>query len=188
MQASHRRARSKQGSAAQRKAFALAEGAFALAAAAVASPAAATPNYVFQGTIGIMPLVSNTAGTFTGCGLATFDPATQLYYLTDRSNNGIGVLSAKTSTLVERIGPGLSTGNSTSTDTAGPNGIGITGHPRGGGVRGLRSLGAGQPGPVLRCRVRRRVCSAGAGTGDPDRHGLRAGRVGRLDAAAGPEC
>ncbi len=92
-----------------------------------ARPAAATPNYVFAGTIAIPAAASNKAGTFTGYDLATFDATTQLYYLTDRSNNGIDVFSAKTNSYVERIGAGLFSGTQGgNNDIAGPNGIGIS--------------------------------------------------------------
>jgi hypothetical protein len=92
-----------------------------------ARPAAATPSYVFAGTIAIPAATANTAGTFTGYDLATFDATTQLYYLTDRSNNGIDVFSAKTNTFVERIGAGLFSGTQGgNNDIAGPNGIGIS--------------------------------------------------------------
>ena len=137
MQDSHRRTDSTRRSTAKRASLALAGSVFVLAAAAGASPAAATPNYLFQGTIDITPSASNTAGTFTGYDLATFDSTTQLYYLTDRSNNGIDVLSAKTNTFVERIGGGLFTGNGTgvpavlAANVTGPNGIGISDVPGG---------------------------------------------------------
>ena len=49
----------------------------------------------------------------------------QLYYLTDRSNNGIDVFSSKTDTFVERIGAGLFAGATPSNNNAGPNGITI---------------------------------------------------------------
>lgn len=92
-----------------------------------ARPAAATPTYVFAGTIAIPAAASNKAGTFTGYDLSTFDATTQLYYLTDRSNNGIDVFSAKTNTFVERIGAGLFSGTQGgNNDIAGPNGIGIS--------------------------------------------------------------
>jgi hypothetical protein len=141
MHASHRRAGSRRRNAAHIRV--LAGSAFALAAAAGASPATASPNYLFEGTIGITPSTSNTAGTFAGYDLATFDSTTQLYYLTDRSNNSIDVLSAKTNTFVERIGSGLFTGNGTAVPAAsglpavpaanvtGPNGIGISDVPGG---------------------------------------------------------
>ena len=49
-------------------------------------PAAATPAYAFQQALAV-PGVA----TFSGYDAAAFDPLTQLYYLTDRSNNGIDV-------------------------------------------------------------------------------------------------
>jgi len=109
-----------------RRALLLAGAGLAMLALGV-RPAAATPNYVFAGTIAIPAAAANKAGTFTGYDLATFDPATQLYYLTDRSNNGIDVFSAKTNTFVERIGAGLFSGTQGgNNDIAGPNGIGIS--------------------------------------------------------------
>lgn len=109
-----------------RRALLLAGAGLAMLALA-ARPAAASPNYVFAGTIAIPPAASNTAGTFTGYDLSTFDASTQLYYLTDRSNNGIDVFSAKTNTYVERIGAGLFSGTQGgNNDIAGPNGIGIS--------------------------------------------------------------
>ena len=88
------------------------------------TPALASPTYALQTTI---PLNVGTA-KFTGYDLSIVDPATQLYYLTDRSAGAIDVISTKTNTLVERIGQGqgLFGGISTSNDTAGPNGISIT--------------------------------------------------------------
>ncbi len=90
------------------------------------APAMAAPQYVFSGTIAIPAATTNTAGTFVGYDLATFDQTTQLYYLTDRSNNGIDVFSAKTNTFVERIGAGLFSGATPSNNNAGPNGISIS--------------------------------------------------------------
>lgn len=88
-------------------------------------PAAASPSYTLATTISIPAAASNTAGTFTGYDFATFDAASQLYYLTDRSNNGIDVFSSKTNSYVERIGAGSFAGVSSGTSTAGPNGIAI---------------------------------------------------------------
>lgn len=107
---------------------------FALGAlcTAAAAHAQSTPSYAFSGTIAIPVASSNTAGTFTGYDLATFDPSSQLYYLTDRSNNGIDVFSSKDDTFVTRIGPGSFAGVSTGNDTAGPNGISLTDLPGGG--------------------------------------------------------
>ncbi len=119
----HMRTRTRTGS---RKALLLAGAGLALLALG-ARPAAATPSYVFAGTIAIPAAASNKAGTFTGYDLATFDATTQLYYLTDRSNNGIDVFSAKTNSYVERIGAGLFSGSQGgNNDIAGPNGIGIS--------------------------------------------------------------
>ena len=108
-----------------RKALPLAGAGLLVAASAVANPASAVPTYALTDTIAVPASASNTAGTFTGYDLSTFDPTSQLYYLTDRSNNAVDVFSAKTNTFVERIGSGLFSGNTPSLDNAGPNGIAI---------------------------------------------------------------
>ncbi len=97
----------------------------ALLAGGGISPAWAVPNYSLLTTIPIPVTESNTTGTFVGYDLSVIDPATQLYYLTDRSNNGIDVFSAKTNSFVEQIGGGLFSGATKSNDNAGPNGITI---------------------------------------------------------------
>lgn len=84
--------------------------------------AEASPTYVFQQTIQIDG--TTASNKFSGYDLATFDPTTQLYYLTDRSNNGIDVFSSATNQFVERIGAGLFAGTAGgNNDIAGPNGI-----------------------------------------------------------------
>ncbi|MDQ2778924.1 MAG: PEP-CTERM sorting domain-containing protein [Pseudomonadota bacterium] len=88
-------------------------------------PAFAADPYAFAGTIAIPSAPSNVAGTFVGYDLSVFDPTTQLYYLTDRSNNGIDVFSAATNSYITRIGEGLLSGATASNDIAGPNGITI---------------------------------------------------------------
>jgi len=79
---------------------------------------------------GLATIIPINVGTskFTGYDFSIVDPATQLYYLTDRSANAIDVISTKTNTLVERIGQGqgLFGGVSTGNNTAGPNGVSIT--------------------------------------------------------------
>ncbi len=88
------------------------------------APAFATPTYALETTIPI----NLGASKFTGYDLSIIDPATQLYYLTDRSAGAIDVISTATDTLVGRIGQGQSlfSGVSTGNNTAGPNGISIT--------------------------------------------------------------
>ena len=96
-----------------------------LASIGVSSAALADP-YMFVGTIAIPAANSNPAGTFVGYDLSVFDQTSQLFYLTDRSNNAIDVFSSKTNTFVERIGSGLFAGATPSNDNAGPNGISIS--------------------------------------------------------------
>jgi hypothetical protein len=89
------------------------------------SPAAASPTYSYLQTLQI-PGATPTK-QFTGYDLATFDDTNQLYYLTDRSFNGIDVFSAKTNSFVEQIGSGLFAGaQGGNNDIAGPNGISLT--------------------------------------------------------------
>ena len=101
-------------------------GAIVLAACALLplrSLAAAT--YFYQQTIAIPG--ASAAHPFTGYDLATFDSSTQLYYLTDRSNNGIDVFSSATNQFVEQIGAGLFAGTQGGNNNiAGPNGISIS--------------------------------------------------------------
>ena len=64
--------------------------------------------------------------TVPGAPLASFDmsyvdPATQTYYLADRSNNAVDMIDAKTNAFIGRVG-GFS-GPTSSVDTAGPNGV-----------------------------------------------------------------
>ena len=108
------------------KASAAAAAAVCLASAAFASPVLAAPVYGFVGTIDIPAAVSNPSGTFVGYDLSVFDATSQLYYLTDRSNNGIDVFSSKPNSVIERIGAGLFSGATPSNDNAGPNGITIS--------------------------------------------------------------
>jgi hypothetical protein len=106
-----------------RKTWLLAGAAVALVAA---RPAAAVPTYQFAGTIAIPVTSYNTTGTFVGYDLSTFDATNQLYYLTDRSNDGIDVFSAKTNSYVTQIGAGAFAGNTAAAGNAGPNGISVT--------------------------------------------------------------
>lgn len=110
----------------------------------IATSVSAAPTYGFVGTIAIPVASTNTAGTFVGYDLSTFDATTQLYYLTDRSNNGIDVFSSLTNAFVERIGAGLFAGATPSNDNAGPNGISIS------NVAGGKSLIAGDGPSTLR--------------------------------------
>ncbi len=93
---------------------------------AAAHPAAAAPTYQFSGTIDIPVTGFNTTGNFIGYDLSTFDATNQLYYLTDRSNNGIDVFSAKTNSFVTQLGAGSFAGNTAAAANAGPNGISLT--------------------------------------------------------------
>jgi hypothetical protein len=95
--------------------------------ATVALPAQAAPNYSFLQSIAI-PGVT----TFSGYDLAVFGNSNQLYYLTDRSNNGIDVFTAQTNSYVGRIGQGLFAGTQGgNNDIAGPNGLTLGNSPQG---------------------------------------------------------
>lgn len=89
----------------------------------------ASATYVYRQTLAIPGATADHR--FTGYDLATFDSSNQLYYLTDRSNNGIDVFSAATNLFVERIGAGLFSGATPSNDNAGPNGISLSNIPGG---------------------------------------------------------
>lgn len=96
----------------------------ALTALAAAYPAAATPAYGYLTTISVPGADGKTAAPFSGYDLSVFDPSSQLYYLTDRTNKGIDVFSAATNTYVSRIGAGLFAGTQGGNNNiAGPNGI-----------------------------------------------------------------
>jgi hypothetical protein len=93
----------------------------------VTLPAQAAPSYSFQQSIAIPG-----ATTFSGYDLAVFGNSNQLYYLTDRSNNGVDVFSAQTNSYVGRIGQGLFAGTQGgNNDIAGPNGIALGSSPQG---------------------------------------------------------
>ena len=86
------------------------------------SSAHAALTYSYQQTIAIPGVAS-----FSGYDLSTFDQTNQLYYLTDRSNNGIDVFSAATNSYVTRIGAGSFAGSQGgNNDIAGPNGISLS--------------------------------------------------------------
>ena len=83
------------------------------------TPAMASPEYTYLTSIAVPG-----AATFSGYDLSVFDPTDQLYYLTDRTNQGIDVFSAATNSYVERIGAGLFVGTAAGdNDIAGPNGV-----------------------------------------------------------------
>ena len=107
-----------------RRAWLLIGASLAALGASGAGRAVAAPNYLYQQTLQI-PGTSAT-NKFTGYDLAVFDTSNQLYYLTDRSNNGIDVFSAATNTFVKQIGAGLFSGATPSNDNAGPNGISLS--------------------------------------------------------------
>ena len=60
--------------------------------------------------------------------ISFIDPATQLYYLADRSDKAVDVVDAKRNVFVKQINKGGFAGPSTSNDTAGPNGVVVSGH------------------------------------------------------------
>lgn len=87
--------------------------------------ASAAPVYVYQQTLAISG--ATVATPFTSYDLAVFDQTIQLYYLTDRSNNGIDVFSSATNAVVEQIGAGLFAGTQGGANAiADPNGSSIS--------------------------------------------------------------
>ncbi|HEY0205403.1 MAG TPA: hypothetical protein VGC15_14760 [Acetobacteraceae bacterium] len=90
-----------------------------LAAFAHVAPASASPTYAFQQTI-----AGPGGKSISGYDLSVFDPSNQLFYFTDRTNNGIDVFSAATNSYVTQIGSGLFAGSQGgNNDIAGPNGL-----------------------------------------------------------------
>ena len=100
-----------------------------LATAAGSSPAGASPAYQFLTTIAVPGADGVTPAAFSGYDLSVFDPDSQLYYLTDRTNKAVDIFSAKTNAFAGRItSPGLFAGTQGgNNDIAGPNGIALSG-------------------------------------------------------------
>jgi hypothetical protein len=90
-----------------------------------ASPALAVP-YGLLTTITIPATASNTtANHLTSFDISYFDGSSQTYYLADRSNNTVDVLSAANNSLVAQVGTGTFSGQPANNnfDVAGPNGV-----------------------------------------------------------------
>jgi hypothetical protein len=101
-----------------------------LAAFAHVAPASASPTYAFQQTI-----AGPGGKSINGYDLSVFDPSNQLYYFTDRTNNGIDVFSAATNSYVTQIGTGLFAGTQGGNNNlAGPNGLYLSGTTDGGNI------------------------------------------------------
>ena len=60
--------------------------------------------------------------------ISFLDAKTQLYYLADRSDKAVDVIDAKRNVFLKQIQKGNFAGPSTSNDTAGPNGVVVSGH------------------------------------------------------------
>lgn len=60
--------------------------------------------------------------------ISFIDPETQLYYLADRSDKAVDVVDAKRNVFVKQINKGGFAGFAGSNDTAGPNGVVVSGH------------------------------------------------------------
>lgn len=101
-----------------------------LVACAFAAPALASPTYAFQQTI-----AGPGGKSISGYDLSVFDPSNQLFYFTDRTNNGIDVYSAATNSYVTQIGQGLFAGSrGGNNDIAGPNGLYLSNTTDGGKI------------------------------------------------------
>lgn len=88
-----------------------------------AAPALAVP-YSLLTTIAIPASDANTTGgKLTSFDISFFDGNTQTYYLADRSNAAVDVLSAASNTFVTRVGTGTFSGAQSSPDISGPNGV-----------------------------------------------------------------
>ncbi len=67
----------------------------------------------------------NHLGSFD---ISFLDAGTQLYYLADRSDKAVDVVDAKRNVFVKQINKGGFKGFAGSNDTAGPNGVVVSGH------------------------------------------------------------
>jgi hypothetical protein len=98
----------------------------AITLAVAATITSAQADYVLQNTIAVPASPdNNVGGLFKTYDISYFDPVTQLDYVADRSNAAVDVFSAKTDTFVTRIGGTgyLFSGQTTSNDTSGPDGV-----------------------------------------------------------------
>jgi hypothetical protein len=93
-----------------------------LACACLAGPATAQPQSFKR--IAIIEVPGEPLAAFD---LSFVDPASQTYYLADRSNKGIDMIDARTNAFIGRIGGFV--GPSTKNNVAGPNGIVILAKP-----------------------------------------------------------
>jgi hypothetical protein len=116
----------------------IAAGAIAVAAACIITPARAD-YYAFLTAIPVPaspdnPVTSNPAapnGKFVTFDISYFDPLTQLDYVADRSNASVDIFSAATNTFIGRIGGSghLFSGQTSSNDTSGPDGVQVVNLP-----------------------------------------------------------
>jgi len=86
----------------------------------------ALAQYAFQTTIPVPASPdNNVGGVFATYDISFFDPATQLDYVADRSNASVDIFSAATNSFVGRIGGSghLFSGQTSSNDTSGPDGV-----------------------------------------------------------------
>jgi hypothetical protein len=95
-----------EGNVQQVKTWSRLAGALGLAWGMTTAPTMATPVYTLETKIAIPASAANpfASGQFNSYDISFFDPATQLDYLADRTNNTVDVFSAKTNTFVGRIG------------------------------------------------------------------------------------
>lgn len=75
-----------------------------------------------------IPNTATNPNHLTSFDISFLDADTQLYYLADRSDKAVDVVDAKRNVFVKQINKGGFAGPSTSNDTAGPNGVVVSGH------------------------------------------------------------
>ena len=100
---------------------------FAAAAASIAASATAVATPLFSTTPTLIPITGDASNTQTNKALTSFDisaydPASNVFYLGDRSNAGISAWNLNTNTFIGTIGGGQFTGQTGNNSTSGADG------------------------------------------------------------------
>jgi len=102
--------------------------AFVLAVAAIAAGAARADDGRRSGAVRLLTTVPiPSPNHLVVFDISFVDPATQLFYLADRSDKAVDVVDAKRNVFVKQIKANF-TGFTGSNDTSGPNGVVVSGH------------------------------------------------------------
>lgn len=86
--------------------------------------ALANPDYNLLMTIGVPVSSANSqGGAFTAFDISYVDPVTGDYYVADRSNAAVDIISGATDTVLSQAGVGLFGGQQSTTSKSGPDGV-----------------------------------------------------------------